>query len=408
MQSYSKIREYIEENDVEFIRLAYFDVFGTQKNIAIMSGELERAMKFGISIDGAAIAGFDADIRSDLFLKPDPSTISIVPWRPADGRVCRMFCDIVYPDGTPFERDTRYMLKQAMQEARSKGIEVKFGPEVEFYVFRQDERGRKTDEPIDRAGYMDVDPLDAGENLRRDICYALVEMGITPESSHHEQGPGQMEIDFRYGDPLTAADNTSTFKWAVRSICAADGYAADFSPKPIADKPGNGMHLNISVHRIGGEDRRADLDAFMAGILKHIREITLFLNPSEQSYWRFGRMEAPRYISWSKQNRSQLIRVPADPSGRRRIELRSPDPLANPYLAFALLIYAGLDGMGQNMTPPQSIEANLYKEDPALMRGLEQLPASRQEAIQCAMESELVRYHVPKSCLEAYTNERKK
>ena len=245
MQSYSKIHEFIEENDVEFIRLAYFDVFGTQKNIAIMSGELERAMKYGISIDGAAIAGFDADIRSDLFLRPDPSTISIVPWRPADGRVCRMFCDIVYPDGTPFERDTRYMLKKAIEEARSKGVEVKFGPEIEFYVFRQDERGRKTDEPIDQGGYMDVDPLDAGENLRRDICYALVEMGITPESSHHEQGPGQMEIDFRYGDPLTAADNTSTFKWAVRSICAADGYAADFSPKPIADKPGNGMHLNI-------------------------------------------------------------------------------------------------------------------------------------------------------------------
>ena len=370
MQSYSQIREFIEENDVEFIRLAYFDVFGTQKNIAIMSGELERAMKYGISIDGAAIAGFDADIRSDLFLRPDPSTISIVPWRPADGRVCRMFCDIVYPDGTPFERDTRYMLKIAMGEARARGVEVKFGPEVEFYVFRQDERGRKTDEPIDHAGYMDVDPLDSGENLRRDICYALVEMGITPESSHHEQGPGQMEIDFRYGDPLTAADNTSTFKWAVRSICAADGYAADFSPKPIADKPGSGMHLNISVHRIEGEDRKEDLDAFMAGVLKYIREITLFLNPSEQSYWRF--------------------------------------PLANPYLAFALLIYAGLEGMSQNMTPPQSIEANLYKEDPALMRGLEQLPASRQEATQCAMESELVRRHVPKSCLEAYVYEGKK
>ena len=380
MQSYSQIREFIEENDVEFIRLAYFDVFGTQKNIAIMSGELERAMKYGISIDGAAIAGFDADIRSDLFLRPDPSTISIVPWRPADGRVCRMFCDIVYPDGTPFERDTRYMLKIAMGEARARGVEVKFGPEVEFYVFRQDERGRKTDEPIDHAGYMDVDPLDSGENLRRDICYALVEMGITPESSHHEQGPGQMEIDFRYGDPLTAADNTSTFKWAVRSICAADGYAADFSPKPIADKPGSGMHLNISVHRIEGEDRKEDLDAFMAGVLKYIREITLFLNPSEQSYWRFGRMEAPRYM----------------------------DPLANPYLAFALLIYAGLEGMSQNMTPPQSIEANLYKEDPALMRGLEQLPASRQEATQCAMESELVRRHVPKSCLEAYVYEGKK
>ena len=408
MQRIHEIREFIEENDVEFVRLAYFDVFGTQKNIAIMSGELERAMKYGISIDGAAVAGFDADIRSDLFLRPDPSTISIVPWRPADGRVCRMFCDIVYPDGTPFERDTRYMLGKAMQEARARGIEVKFGPEMEFYVFRQDERGQKTDEPIDQAGYMDVDPLDAGENLRRGICYALVEMGITPESSHHEQGPGQMEIDFRYGDPMTAADNTSTFKWAVRSICAADGYAADFSPKPLADKPGSGMHLNISVHRIGGEDRPEDLDAFMAGILAYIRDITLFLNPSEQSYRRFGQMEAPRYISWSVQNRSQLIRIPADPSGRRRIELRSPDPLANPYLAFALLIYAGLEGMDRHMTPPQPIEANLYREDPAYTQELAQLPASKQEAIQCAMESELVKRHVPASCLEAYAYEGKK
>ena len=408
MQKYHEIREFIEENDVEFVRLAYFDVFGTQKNIAIMSGELERAMRYGISIDGAAVAGFDADIRSDLFLRPDPSTISIVPWRPADGRVCRMFCDIVYPDGTPFERDTRYMLGKAMQEARARGIEVKFGPEMEFYVFRQDERGQKTDEPIDQAGYMDVDPLDAGENLRRGICYALVEMGITPESSHHEQGPGQMEIDFRYGDPMTAADNTSTFKWAVRSICAADGYAADFSPKPLADKPGSGMHLNISVHRIGGEDRPADLDAFMAGILTYIRDITLFLNPSEQSYRRLGRMEAPRYISWSVQNRSQLIRIPADPSGRRRIELRSPDPLANPYLAFALLIYAGLEGMDRHMTPPQPIEANLYREDAVRTQELAQLPASKQEAIQCAMGSELVKRHVPVSCLEAYAYEGKK
>ena len=360
MQSYSQIREFIEENDVEFIRLAYFDVFGTQKNIAIMSGELERAMKYGISIDGAAIAGFDADIRSDLFLRPDPSTISIVPWRPADGRVCRMFCDIVYPDGTPFERDTRYMLKIAMEEARSRGVEVKFGPEVEFYVFRQDERGRKTDEPIDHAGYMDVDPLDSGENLRRDICYALVEMGITPESSHHEQGPGQMEIDFRYGDPLTAADNTSTFKWAVRSICAADGYAADFSPKPIADKPGSGMHLNISVHRIEGEDRKEDLDAFMAGVLKYIREITLFLNPSEQSYWRFGGAALYKLVGTEQ--------IPADPCSGRSVRPQKDRTALSGSAGQSVSGFCPADLCGAGGNEPEYDTAAVHRSKP-LQRG---------------------------------------
>ena len=358
MQGYEELMQFVEEENVEFIRLAYFDVFGNQKNIAIMSGELERAVRWGVSIDGSAVAGFEADVRSDLFLKPDLSTISIVPWRPSDSRVCRIFCDLAYPDGAPFEGDTRYILRQAVRDAAKKGIEVKFASEMEFYVFKKDAQGEVTKTPIDRGGYMDVEPLDGGENLRRDICFALLEMGITPESSHHERGPGQMEIDFRYSDPIAAADNTSTVKWAVRSICAADGRAADFSPKPLPGEPGSGMHLNISVHSDDGCDHT---DAFMAGIMKHIRDITLFLNPSEQSYARLGRMEAPRYVSWAVQNRSQLIRIPADPSGRRRIELRSPDPTSNPYLAFAL-----------------------------------------QEAVQTARTSDLVREYVPAACLKAY------
>lgn len=399
MQGFEELMQFVEEENVEFIRLAYFDVFGKQKNIAIMSGELERAVRWGVSIDGSAIAGFEADVRSDLFLKPDLSTISIVPWRPSDSRVCRIFCDVVYPDGTPFEVDTRYLLRQAVRDAAARGIEVKFGSEMEFYVFRRDDRGQVTTTPIDHGGYMDVEPLDGGENLRRYICFALLEMGITPESSHHERGPGQMEIDFRYSDPLTAADNTSTVKWAVRSICAADGCAADFSPKPLPGEPGSGMHLNISVHSEDGTDHT---DAFMAGILKFIREITLFLNPQEQSYARLGRMEAPRYVSWAVQNRSQLIRIPADPSGRRRIELRSPDPKANPYLAFALLIRAGLYGIEHNLPLPTPLDTNLYTADPVLMRGLEQLPASLQEAAQIALGSSLVREYVPAACLQAY------
>ena len=406
MRTYEELMEFIEEENVEFIRLAYFDVFGRQKNIAIMAGELERAMRYGISIDGSAIAGFDADIRSDLFLRPDPSTLSIVPWRPTDGRVCRVFCDIVYPDGTPYEHDTRKVLKDAVQAAAKYGLDVKFGSEMEFYVFRRDENGKVTDQPIDEAGYMDVEPLDGGENLRRDICYALVEMGITPESSHHERGPGQMEIDFRYSDPVTAADNASTVKWAIRSICASSGCYADFAPKPLRDKPGSGMHLNISVHNRSKEDEEDRTDAFMAGILRYIREITIFLNPHRTSYERFGKMEAPRYVSWAIQNRSHLIRIPADPSGNRRIELRSPDAGANPYLAFALLIYAGLHGITEQLELPDTMEINLYKADRSVTDKLEQLPGTREEAAKLAAGSDFVRRFVPAACLEAYINEK--
>ena len=398
-RGFEELLQFIEEENVEFIRLAYFDVFGKQKNIAVMAGELERIVRWGVSIDGSAIDGFDADVRSDLFLKPDLSTISIVPWRPSDGRVCRIFCDVVYPDGSPFECDSRYILQQAVHAAAEQGIEVKFGSEMEFYVFKNDAQGQPLTTPIDNAGYMDIEPLDAGENLRRDICYALLEMGIIPESSHHERGPGQMEIDFRYSDPITAADNTSTVKWAVRNICAADGCTAVFTPKPIPNAPGSGMHLNISVHSNDGIDHT---DAFMAGIMKYIRDITVFLNPCDQSYARLGRMEAPRYVSWAVQNRSQLIRIPADPSGRRRIELRSPDPKANPYLAFALLIRAGLYGIRHNLTLPVPLDINLYKADPVLMRGLEQLPVSLHEAVRIARESTLVQEFIPAACLEAY------
>ena len=420
---YREILEFIEEENVEFIRLAYFDVFGKQKNIAIMPGELERAIKNGVSIDGSAVRGFGSDTRSDLFLHQDLSTLSIVPWRPTEGRVCRIFCDICYPDGSMFECDTRQMLKDAVREAASCGLTVKFGSEMEFYVFKRDEYGNVTDQPLDQAGYMDIEPLDGGENLRRDICFALVDMGITPESSHHEQGPGQMEIDFRYSDPLTAADNTSTVKWAVRSICAAGGYAADFSPKPIADKPGNGMHLNISVHSLNDHDTEKEAakdadntggesvqkagtpdytDVFMAGILKYIREITLFLNRAPSSYARLGQMEAPRYVSWAVQNRSQLIRIPADPSGRRRIELRSPDPKANPYLAFSLLIYAGLEGVRKNMHPPLPMDINLFTAEASVTDQLTRLPASIEEAEALALDSSFVRRHVPEICLKAY------
>ena len=399
MKTNEDVMELMEEENVKFIRLAFFDVFGNQKNIAIMPGELPRALKYGISIDASAIHGFSTEEKSDLFLKPDVSTVSIVPWRPVDGRVVRMFCDICYPDGRPYEKDTRYMLKQAVKAAAEKKVSVNFGPELEFYVFRKDENGNRTTEPIDHAGYMDCEPMDRGDNIRREICFTLIDMGITPEASHHEQGPGQNEIDFRYSDAMTTADNTSTFKWAVRSICESNGLSADFSPKPLKDAPGNGMHINMSVECEDGVDRSP---AFMAGIMKYIRDITLFLDPREESYSRLGRQKAPEYVSWSEQNRSQMIRIPASEEERRRIELRSPDPSCNPYLAYTLLIYAGLSGIEENLEPAPSLDMNLFTADAAVTDGLARLPETLQAAAAVAERSEFVRKYVPEDIIRLY------
>lgn len=399
MKTYDDLSEFVEEENVKFIRLAFIDALGNQKNIAIMPGELPRAMKEGISIDASAVSGFGSAERSDLFLHPDPETITIVPWRPIDGRVARMFCDVAYPDGKPFERDTRLILKNAVKAAQDKNIRINFGPEIEFYVFRQDENGNPTKEPLDHAGYMDIDPCDRGDNIRREVCFTLLDMGIVPEASHHEQGPGQNEVDFRYSDPLSTADNTETLKWAVRSICDSNGMTADFSPKPLADEPGNGMHINISVE--SGEGKNVT-KPFMAGIMKYIRDFTLFLNPESESYSRLGVQKAPAFISWSEQNRSQLIRIPAADEGRKRMELRSPDPEANPYLAYALLIYAGLSGIEENLAPEPSLDVNLYTADPEMTAGLKRLPATLAEAAAAARRSEFVQKYVPSDILEIY------
>ena len=399
VKSCEEILEYIEEENIRFIRLIFFDIFGVQKNVSIMPGELERAMTQGISFDASAVDGFGGSVRSDLFLRPDPSTICIVPWQPSAGRVCRMFCDICYPDGTPFERDTRRLLKEAVRLAREEGMRVRFGPEVEFYLFRRDENGAPTKEPVDHAGYMAAEPEDRGEDLRRDVCFALLDMGITPEASHHEQGPGQNEIDFRYGDPVISADNAATFKWAVQCLAESRGCYADFSPKPLREKPGNGMHLNMSLECGDGKDRTLQ---FMAGVMRYIRDITLFLNPVRESYERFGQMEAPLYISWSEQNRSQLIRIPADHTERARFELRSPDPAANPYLAFALLIHAGLEGVRRHMTPELPMNVNLYQAEPDFTQKLSKLPSRIAEAAQCACGSEFVASVLPEGILEEY------
>lgn len=384
--------DYVEQEDVKFIRLAFCDVTGKQKNISIMPQELKRAFSQGISFDASAIAGFGDVVASDLFLFPIPSTLSVLPWRPSRGKVVRMFCRIRHPDGTPFRLDSRFFLESAVKKAREQGITVQFGAEFEFYLFKTDENGDSTREPFDRAGYMDVAPEDKGENVRREICLTLESMGISPESSHHEEGPGQNEIDFRYSDALTAADNAMHFLSVVKAVAAGSGLYADFTPKPIPGEAGSGMHINLSVKTDSGEDV---MSAFMAGVLAHIREMTWYLNPCKASYLRLGEKKAPRYVTWSPENRSQLIRIPAARGEYRRMELRSPDPMANPYLVYALLIHAGLDGVRRGLTPPEPLNINLYTAEESVTAGLDRLPASLEEAWALAKNSQFLRDVLP-------------
>ena len=395
-----EILQYIEEEDVKFIRLAFCDVFGTPKNISIMPNEMRRAFEQGISIDASAIAGFGEESHSDMLLIPDPSEISILPWRPEHGRVVRMFCTVCNPDGTVFEADTRSLLKATEEELKSEGFEFNFGPETEFYLFKRDENGEPTKIPYDHAGYMDLAPEDKGENVRREICLTLEQMGIVPESSHHEEGPSQNKIDFRYSDALTAADHSITFRSVVKSIAARNGLVADFSPKPLDNLPGNGMHINISAV-YNGEDV---LSYATAGILKHISEITLFLNSQPDSYKRFGANKAPLYISWSEQNRSQLIRIPAISREYKRAELRSPDPMCNPYLALLLLMKAMADGIKNKLPLCEPTVLNLFRASPKELSGFETLPRSIEDAVKAAQGSAFVKASIPQSIIDDYSS----
>ena len=401
---YSKgeVMQYVREEDVKFIRLAFCDVFGRQKNISIMPEELPRAFEYGIAFDASAIAGFGDETKCDLLLHPDPDTLMILPWRPEHGKVVRMFTSISYPDGTPFECDTRSLLKKAVEDARRAGYTFAFGAEQEFYLFELDEKNKPTKIPYDEAGYMDIAPEDRGENIRREICLTLEQMGIRPESSHHEEGPGQNEIDFRYSDPLTAADNTMTFQTIVKTVARRNGVYVDFGPKPLEGKPGNGFHINMSVKPCDGPD---NLYHMIAGVLDKIEEMTAFLNPTEASYQRFGAHKAPGYVSWSSENRSQLVRIPAAVGEYRRAELRSPDPLANPYLAFALMIYAALSGLESRQPLPEAANINLYKADAQTLSRFRKLPETLNAACSIAAESDFIKAHIPAAILDIYCHQ---
>ena len=396
--SENEILQYMREEDVKFIRLAFCDVFGKRKNISIMPEELPRAFETGIAFDASAIAGFGDEQRSDLFLHPEPETITVIPWRPEHGKVVRMISGIAYPDGTPFASDPRYILKEAMALAKTKGLDFYFGSEQEFYLFRLDENGSPTRIPCDTAGYMDIAPEDRGENVRREICLTLEQMGLRPESSHHEEGPGQNEIDFRYADALTAADQAIVFQTVVKTIAHRNGYHADFSAKPLENAAGNGFHINISVQPCDN----AAFAAMIAGVLDKVNDMTVFLNPTENSFLRLGKNKAPGYISWSKENRSQLVRIPAAFGEYRRMELRSPDPSANPYLAFALLIHAAMAGIEQGMALPPAADINLFTADEATLSRFNKLPDSLAAAKCAAQNSEFIRTHLPAAVIEAY------
>ena len=400
--SKAEVLQYMQEENIKFIRLEFCDVFGKQKNISIVPQELPRAFEQGIAIDASAISGFGDESHSDLFLHPDTDTLMLLPWRPEHGRVVRMFCSISYPDGTPFECDTRSLLKKAVQTAKQNGYQFFFGAEQEFYLFHLDENGNPTKTPYDNASYMDISPEDKGENIRREVCLTLEQMGILPESSHHEEGPGQNEIDFRYSDPLTAADNSMTFQTAVKTIAGLNGVFADFSPKPLENQAGNGFHINMSVKSSDGTD---NMDSMIAGILFKISDMTVFFNPTPDSYKRLGSHKAPKYISWSSENRSQLIRVPAAIGIYRRAELRSPDPSANTYLAFALMIHAALEGIQNKLVLPPPVDINLYKADDNTLKNFRQLPKDFKSACTVAANSDFIKKHIPDTILNIYCNQ---
>ncbi len=394
-----EIIQYAQEEDVKFIRLAFCDVFGKQKNISIMPDELPRAFRHGIAFDASSISGFGDEYQSDLFLHPEADTLMPLPWRPEHGRVVQMFTSITHPDGTPFCCDTRSLLKKAVETAAEKGFSFTFGPEQEFYLFRLDEDGRPTKVPCDQAGYMDIAPEDQGENVRREICLTLEQMGIMLESSHHEQGPGQNEIDFRYADALVSADNALTFQRVVKTIAHRYGLAADFSPKPLDNAPGNGFHINMSLRPFKEDETFSHM---IAGILANARAMTAFLNPLEESYLRLGSHKAPRYVSWSAENRSPLIRIPAATGQYRRAEFRSADPSCNPYIAFTLMIYAALEGIHAQMPLGKPSDLNLFSAPEEVLSTFEKLPAGFEEACEIAATSDFIKAHIPEEILKIY------
>ncbi len=419
MSKYTKqdIIRFVEEEDVEFIRLQFTDMFGTLKNVAITKSQLGKALDNQCMFDGSSIEGFVRIEESDMYLHPDLDTFCIFPWRPQQGKVARIICDVYRANGEPFEGDPRYLLKKEIARAKALGYSFHVGPECEFFLFHVDENGQPTTITHEKAGYFDLGPIDLGENARRDMVLTLEDMGFEIEASHHEVAPAQHEIDFKYDEALATADNIMTFKLAVKTIAKRHGLFASFMPKPKYGVNGSGMHINMSLSKDGrnifdapqgeqGLSREAYY--FIGGLMRHVKGMTAITNPLVNSYKRLvPGYEAPIYIAWSATNRSPLIRIPASRGEGTRIELRCPDPSANPYLTLAVCLAAGLDGIENQITPPGEVKENVFEMRLSKKEqlGIESLPADLGEALKELEKDEYLKEvlgaHISKKYVEA-------
>ena len=406
MKKYSRedVLTIAKDNNVKFIRMQFTDILGIVKNVAITIDQLEDALDNKIMFDGSSVDGFTRIQESDMYLRPDYETFTLFPWRPKEGgSVARLICDVYTPDGEPFVGNPRFVLKKVLSEAKEMGYSMNVGPEPEFFLFKLDDNGKATTIPNDEGGYFDLGPVDQGENARRSIVLALEKMGFNVEASHHEVAPGQHEIDFKYEEALTTADNIATFKFVTKSIAHENGLHATFMPKPVFGENGSGMHVHQSLFKDGKNsfyDESNDLGLsktayyYIGGLMKHARAFTAITNPTINSYKRLvPGYEAPVYLAWSSANRSALIRIPAARGNGTRVELRNPDPSANPYLAIAVMLKAGLDGIKNKIEPPQEVIENIY-DIPAERkqeRGILSLPGSIIEAINLLMDDETIK-----------------
>ena len=391
-----EIMQIIEDENIQFFRLQFVDIFGFMKNVALPKSQIEKALDGNMMFDGSSIDGFVRINESDMYLKPDYDTFTVLPWRNKEGvAAARIICDVHKADGTPFEGCPRVNLKRVLAEAKALGYTMNVGTEAEFFLFEKDENGKATTITNDVAGYFSLDPEDTGNDCRREVIETLEKMGFEIEASHHEVAEGQHEINFKYADALAAADNTVTFKWVVKSIAAKYGLHATFMPKPIFGINGSGMHTNQSLFNLDGTNAFFDESgplqlskvaySYIAGSLKNARAFAAVTNPLVNSYKRLvPGYEAPVYCAWSASNRSALVRIPASRGISTRTEIRCPDPTCNPYLALAMMLNSGLDGVKNNLTPPDSVDKDIFKmtSDQMAAEGITVLPANLKEAIE--------------------------
>ncbi len=393
-----EVLEFIEENGVKFVKLTFCDALGNLKNVSIFATELESVFEKGMAIDEEAFDGIASYERGDIRLYPDPNTMQVLPWRPQHGSVIRMYSHLKHSDGTCAECDGRELLRQAKEKLADMGYSCTIGSNCDFYLFKLDEDGVPTHTPYDQAGYLDAAPLDKGENVRREICFTLERQGLKPTSSHHEKGPGQNEIRFSYNDALFAADDFMTFKATVKSIAAGSGLYASFLPKPIPTEEGSALRINVLLKKGNVEctSNSKEQQSFLAGILNRMKDMTLFMNPTPNSYDRFNAITSPKYIGWAEQKFRQVLKVSKD-----KATINSADPSCNPYVAYALILFAGAEGLEKNLALPNPVKEIIQNDE------YDTLPLSLEEAINIASNSDFINKVMPKKHLDQFITYKK-